>query len=86
MILVFRVPFRDLGDFWDPEMQAPAGPRLAIWERPEIPIVSLLSGGEGGGDIFQGSMRVRKGSPVKDAPHTILRMYGAENTVWDLVF
>ena len=45
MILVFRVPFRDLGDFWDPEMQAPAGPRPAIWERPEIPIVSLLSGG-----------------------------------------
>ena len=37
VILVFRVPFRDLGGFWDPEMQAPAGPRLAIWERPEIP-------------------------------------------------
>ena len=42
VILVFRVPFCDLGDFEDPEMQAPAGPRLAIWERPEIPIVSQL--------------------------------------------
>ena len=33
--------------------------------------------GGGGGDIFPGSMRGRRGSPVKDAPHTILRMYGA---------
>ncbi len=35
VIVVFRVPFRGLGDFWDPDMQAPVGPGLLSGNVPE---------------------------------------------------
>ena len=50
MILVFRVLFCDLGDFWDPEMQAsPAMVALIFFLRRD-PGTDLVEGkgGEGG--------------------------------------
>ena len=54
MILVFRVPFRDLGDFWDPEMQAsPAMVALNFFLRRD-PGTDLVEGKGGGGFLGKG--------------------------------
>ena len=64
MILVFRVLFCDLGDFWDPEMQAsPAMVALIFFLRRDPGTVVYLSQGKGGGGGFLG-----KGFPPQTPP------------------
>ena len=76
--------FSRLGWFLGPRNASPGRAPACYLGTSRNPYCELAiwGGGEGeGGDIFQGSMRGRRGSPVKDAPHTPSGMYGAEISV-----
>ncbi len=67
MILVFRVPFRDLGDFWDPEMQVPPAMVALIFFLRRDPGPDLVEGKGGGGGFLQ------QGFPPQTPPFQLLR-------------